>query len=141
MCAEKVSSRNVTPMPSMPPSSRRVFVDQSRWRSISAKRVSRTGITRPSGLASSLMAFSRNAPLLRCAGNRGIGQPPQRTPELGQNISGVLKVEQLDGCGIDSLHDPDLECTKEPGHGHPEIVAHRAIGHPEPGRRTAEVPL
>ena len=119
-----VSSRNVTPTPAAPPTSRRVAGVHGFPFTISAKRASRTETTLPS-CASSAIAWSQERPLVLGHFATIFGQVSERGAERGEHFRGVARVEEIDQGGVVSLEELDFQIGQEPADGEPEIVAHQ----------------
>ena len=120
--AAKVSSRNVTPTPSVPPTSRKVAGVQGFPLTISANSASRTEMTLPSW-ASPATAWSRNASCSLRELGRPLGQDPVGPAERREHLAGVPQVEEVDHGEFSLLDQADLQVPHEPGRRHPEVVA------------------
>ena len=122
--ALKVSSRKVTPTPSVPPTAFKVAGVQGFPLTISANRASRTEMTRPSW-DEPRTAWSRKVFWSLVRVGRLLGQAAVGPAEHRQDLPGVDRVEQVDrGRRSGPATSSDLQLAQEPGQGQPEIVPH-----------------
>ncbi len=123
VAAPNVSSRNVTPTPSVPPTSSSVAGVHGLPFIISANRANRTEMTLPSW-ARPATACSRNCRCSSVVSAAFSRQASEGPAEGGQHLSGVVRVEQVDGGGVLPFDQADFQLPHEPGGRHPEVVPH-----------------
>ena len=123
--AEKLSSRKISPIPSIPPSSRRVFVspvavakhfgeqDQPHWDHAAV------------GARELCTAFSMN----RASSEPGAIGPslirPRARPISASTKAACWRSKSSTGAELMPSSKSDIERPQKPGRGHPEIVAHQ----------------
>ena len=59
---------------------------------------------------------------------RILGEPAECPTECRQHLSGVVKVEEINGCRVLPFDEADLQVPHEPGRRHPEIIPHHHDG-------------
>ena len=124
MSALNVSSRNVTPTPSVPPTSLSVAGVQGLPFTISANRASRT--------RDDLAVFGQARTLLDPEMRSGLwrvsptfsGKLPIGPAECRQHLPGMARIEEIDGSDVLPFEQSDLQVPHEPAGGHPEIIPH-----------------
>ena len=114
----------MTPTPFVPPTSLSVEGVQGFPFIISANRAKRTEMTLPSS-ASPFTDSLRNSFWSFEASDEFSGKLAECPTKCHQDLSSVVKVEEINGCRVLPFEKADLQIPHEPGRRHPEIVSHQ----------------
>ena len=123
VAALKVSSRNVTPTPSVPPTSFSVAGVHGLPFIISANRASRTQMTLPSW-ASPATAWFRNSFCSLVVSPGFSGSLPKARPNAASTFLAWSRSKRSTAARVPAFDEPNLELPQEAGHRHPEIIPH-----------------